>query len=104
MKDGGGVVIVHLAEAAAEAAAVPRVNARRAAVLAETLIDRIKMILILVLPFPYFQTIKIPTMILVLNPCKKLAARKLTNAHTVVLYSEEKEVLWLLSFFLARRD
>ena len=41
--------------------------------------------------------LQILMMISVLNPCKKSAERKLTNGHTVVLYCEEKEVLWLLS-------
>src|ERR1700678_1130990 len=49
------------------------------------------------LPDLHCQIIKIPMTISALNRCKKLAARKLTNARTVVLYFEEKEVLWLLS-------
>jgi hypothetical protein len=118
MKGGGGAVIVHLADAepvltrakitifgnllntkAGNAADLRAYAGRAAAVLVGTLMEwSIKMILVLP-PSLHFQImiIKIPTMILVLNPCTRLVARKLTNDHTVVLYSEGKEVLWLLS-------
>ena len=98
------VVIVQLADAVPVLtntgnAADIRADARRAAVvLATTLIEWIIKMILALSSSLHFPIVKIPRMILVPNRYKELAAKKLTNAHTVVLYFEEKEVLWLLSY------
>ena len=103
MKGGVAViVIVHLADAAKPVLTRANSNLLLLDTKAGNAVDpkaytRKAAAAVLLLPSLQSQIIKIlaaatTTTISVLNPCKKLAARKSTNAHTVVLYSEEKEV------------